>query len=152
MLDTEEGGADLPSYSPDSTDPISALLNSTTSPWHTTYLDSIKSAEEAATARRAQADITTIQAQGLDFLRNLIIGPGAAEMINNLFSAVGAQRIFDLLLSKLPSFTSTSSKIPPPEIIHSTIFVIVHIAAGAPRHRALLIQQTPLPLALLSLL
>jgi len=144
MLDTEEGGADLPLHTPDSTDPISTLLNSTIPPSHTTYLDSIKSAEEAAAARRAQADITTIQAQGLDFLRNLIIGPGAAEMIDNLFSAVGAQRIFDLLLSKLPSSTSTSTENPSPDIIHSTIFVIVHIAAGAPRHRALLIQQTPL--------
>jgi len=155
QVDTEEGGADLPSHSPDSTDSIFTLLNSTTTAAHTTYLASIKAAEEAAAARSIATTQTTIQAQGLDFLRNLIIGPGAPEMIDNLFSAVGAQRIFDLLLSKLPSSTTTtttttatSSETPPPDIIHSTIFVVVHIAAGAPRHRALLIQQTPLLLAL----
>lgn len=161
MLDTEEGGADLPSHSPlahsRQSETNSALLNSTTilpAPSHA-YLASIKSAEDASIALRAQADDVTIQAQGLDFLRNLITGLGAPEMIDALFAAVGAQRIFDLLMAKLPqpdnrniSTTPPPPPPPPPEIIRSAIFVLVHIAAGAPRHRQQLIQQTPLLLAL----
>jgi len=150
MLDTEEGGTNLPPTSPTThTDPNSIHIPAL----HPDHLTSMKTAEDAQTFRRARADNINIQAQGLDFLRNIISGTGAPDMIDALFADVGAQRIFDLILSKLPSPANTTTTFspspPPPEIVLSAVFVAVHIAAGAPRHRQQLIQQTPLMRALL---
>lgn len=127
-------------------------------------VQAIKAAEDLEAAHMATNSDLLIQVQGMDILRNLIEGPGAIDMIEFLFNTLGAQRVFDLIASKLrassascpptslPGNSNTDPLSPtlgncgplPTALINSALFTAVHIAAGAPRHRVLLIQQTPL--------
>ena len=117
---------------------------------------------ETNPARKARKDDIAVQEQGLDFIRNLIGGAGhgstseTTEMIDFLFSALGQDRLFEILASKLrpkvvnpfnrrnPS--SPNSQIIPPqsEIITAVGYILVHMAASIPRHRQLVIAQTDL--------
>ena len=114
---------------------------------------------EGRSLKQARSDNTAVQEQGLDFIRNLISGPGAAEMIDYLFRELGQDKVFDILAKKLrpqvinaykrdkrPSSSENSIRHVPAqtEIIVSVCHVISHIAAGSPRHRQLLISQTEL--------
>lgn len=108
-------------------------------------------------SHQARSDDLAIQEQGLDFIRNLICGSGAAEMIDYMFRELGQEKLFEMLAAKLRSRILTalgrdrrlaengSRQIAPPtEIIISVSYIIVHIAAGSPRHRQLLIGQSEL--------
>lgn len=117
---------------------------------------------ETNPARRARKDDIAVQEQGLDFIRNLIGGAGhgstseTTEMIDFLFNALGQDRVFEILASKLRpkvvnSFVRRSSSTPDPkvippqsEIITAVGYILVHMAASVPRHRQLVIAQTDL--------
>ncbi len=129
-------------------------VSDTHRPRHPTTTDT-----DTAAARQARNDNTAVQEQGLDFIRNLICGPGAPDMIDYLFRELGQDKLFDILARKLrpqvfnafkrdkrlSSAENSVRHVPPPtEIIVSVCHVISHIAAGLPRHRQLLISQTEL--------
>ena len=116
---------------------------------------------ETNPAKKARKDDIAVQEQGLDFIRNLIGGPyhsgssETTEMIDFLFSALGQDRVFDILASKLRpkvqnpfsrrSSAADTKVIPPqPEIVNSVLYIIVHLAASIPRHRQIVIAQTDL--------
>ena len=124
-----------------------------------TRLQAIKAVEDFEAASASTNLDLQIQVQVMDFLRNFIEGPGAADMIECLLNAVGSQQLFDLIASKLrttaPSSTASNNTDPlnPPHtntgpftsaLISSTLFTAVHVAAGAPKHRLQLLQQTAL--------
>ena len=98
-----------------------------------------------------------IEREGLDLLRNILAGPAAHEMIDHIFRELGQDKLFELLANKLrPRVLNAfnrerrSSEIavgqiqPPTKIIISVLYIIVHIAAGLPRHRQLLVSQSEL--------
>lgn len=107
-------------------------------------------------------DDLAIQTQGLEFIRNLICGPEAREMIDYLFDELGQDKFFELLAMKLrtrvhnaytrrsggasmgKAFPVARSNQASIEIITSVTYILVHIAAGSPRHRQQLIAQTEL--------
>lgn len=113
-------------------------------------------------ARKARNDDIAVQEQGLDFIRNLIGGAGqggtseTTEMIDFLFNALGQDRVFEILASKLRpkvinpfnrrSLSSSETRVvpPQPEIIVAVGYILVHMAASVPRHRQLVISQTEL--------
>ena len=116
---------------------------------------------ETNPARRARKDDIAVQEQGLDFIRNLIGGAGqggtaeTTEMIDFLFSALGQDRVFEILASKLKpkminpynrGSPNSERKILPPqaEIIIAVGYILVHMAASVPRHRQIVIAQTDL--------
>lgn len=117
---------------------------------------------ETNPAKKARKDDIAVQEQGLDFIRNLIGGAGqggtpeTTEMIDFLFNALGQDRVFEILASKLRSKVvnpfnrrSTSgaeTKVIPPqsEIIKAVGYILVHMAASVPRHRQIVIAQTEL--------
>ncbi|KAI9716527.1 MAG: hypothetical protein M1812_005258 [Candelaria pacifica] len=117
---------------------------------------------ESNPVRQARRDDMAVQEQGLDFMRNLICGKDAPEMIDFLFDKLGQDRVFEILASKLRSRVinafnrdkrhSSSSSYgnepriihPQPEIIISVCYVLVHIAGGSVKHRQLLMSQTEL--------
>ena len=118
---------------------------------------------ETNPARKARKDDIAVQEQGLDFIRNLIGGAGnggtsdTTEMIDFLFNALGQDRVFEILASKLRprvitsyhnrrnSSTADARIVPPqPEIIIAVGYILVHMAASVPRHRQLVIAQTEL--------
>ena len=117
---------------------------------------------ETNLAKRARKDDIAVQEQGLDFIRNLIGGAGqggtseTTEMIDFLFSALGQDRFFEILASKLRSKvvnpfnrrgsgSGPTTVIPPQsEIIIAVGYILVHMAASVPRHRQLVIAQTEL--------
>lgn len=117
---------------------------------------------EANPAKKARKDDIAVQEQGLDFIRNLIGGAGqggtaeTTEMIDFLFNALGQDRVFEILASKLRSKvvnpfnrrggSSTETRVIPPqaEIITAVGYILVHMAASIPRHRQLVIAQTEL--------
>lgn len=117
---------------------------------------------ETNPAKKARKDDIAVQEQGLDFIRNLIGGAGqggtaeTTEMIDFLFDALGQERVFEILASKLRSkvvkpsdrrSTSPSeTRVIPPqsEIITAVGYILVHMAASEPRHRQLVIAQTEL--------
>lgn len=113
--------------------------------------------DEPSFPNQARNDDLAVQKEGLDFIRNLICGPGAPEMIDLIFRELGQDKIFDMLAAKLrprvintfrrdSRSTETGIKLvqPPPEIMISVCYIIVHIAAGHPKHRQLLIAQSEL--------
>lgn len=106
---------------------------------------------------QARIDDILVQEQGLNFIRNLILGPGSAEMIDYIFRELGQDKVFEILASKLrPKVVDAFSRdrrsagngvkhIPPQqEIVVSVCYILVHLAAGLPRHRQLLISQSEL--------
>jgi hypothetical protein len=115
---------------------------------------------ETNPARRARKDDIAVQEQGLDFIRNLIGGAGqggtaeTTEMIDHLFNALGQDRVFEILASKLrpkvinpfnrPGSSETRVQPPQSEIIVAVGYILVHMAASVPRHRQLVIAQTEL--------
>lgn len=116
---------------------------------------------ETNPARKARKDDIAVQEQGLDFIRNLIGGasPGGTaettEMIDFLFNALGQDRVFEILASKLrPKVvnpfgrrgSAAETRVIPPqsEIITAVSYILVHMAASVPRHRQLVIAQTDL--------
>ncbi|KAI0193625.1 armadillo repeat protein [Xylaria flabelliformis] len=128
-------------------------------------LETLKELEQDP-VRKARHDDLAIQEQGLDFIRNLIGGAHSSsssdsandtmEMIDYLLNALGQDRLFAILTSKLKpkvlhpfSRRGTSgheTRVLPPQakIIEAVIFILVHIAASIPRHRQLVIAQTDL--------
>lgn len=105
----------------------------------------------------ALTDELAIQQQGLDFIRNLICGSGASDMIEHIFRELGQDKIFELLAAKLrprvfnafnrerrSSENGVRHVQPQTDIIVSVCYIIVHIAAGSTRQRQLLISQTEL--------
>ena len=112
---------------------------------------------EFSLTNRMRTDDLAVQEQGLNLIRNLICGTGAPEMIDYLFRELGQDKVFDMLAIKLQPKATHSfirekrspengiRQVPPPtEIIIAVIYIIVHIAAGLPRHRQLLISQSEL--------
>ena len=98
-----------------------------------------------------------IEREGLDLLRNILAGQGAAEMIDYIFREFGQDKLFELLANKLrPKILNAFNRErrlsengvrqlqPPTKIIVSVLYIIVHIAAGLPRHRQLLVSQSEL--------
>ena len=78
-------------------------------------------------------------------------------MIDFLFNALGQDRVFEILASKLRprivntynnrrnSLTSEARIVPPQsEIIIAVGYILVHMAASIPRHRQIVIAQTEL--------
>jgi hypothetical protein len=155
---------------PDSTQ-VSSFGRSNTSRPSSSRSKSVQQAElrlaalrdaEMNPARKARKDDIAVQEQGLDFIRNLIGGAGqggtseTTEMIDFLFLALGQDRVFEILASKLrPKVTnpfnrrnssSAETRVMPPqsEIITAVGYILVHMAASVPRHRQLVIAQTEL--------
>ncbi|KAF8468399.1 armadillo-type protein [Kalaharituber pfeilii] len=129
----------------------------------------------ARALRRAREQLLGVQEQGLDFLRNLICGNDATEILDILFTGVGQERVYDILTRKLrprpivthsprrssrrPTTASSTestpqllSRIQKAEILIPVIYILVHIAANHPRHRESLIRQKDLLKTLLPLL
>ncbi|KAL9001918.1 MAG: hypothetical protein Q9188_005133 [Gyalolechia gomerana] len=112
---------------------------------------------ETITTNQLRADNLAIQKEGLDFIRNLICGNDALEMIDYLFEELGQHKIFEMLISKLQprlinAFnrerrsleSSVRQRQPQTDIVISVCYIVVHLAAGLPRHRQLLISQPEL--------
>lgn len=103
---------------------------------------------------QARQDDIAVQEQTFDLLRNIICGPGAAEMIDHLFKVIGQDLILDALADKLrprsiqlPHRGESSAHRPlsvPTEILVSVTFVMIHLAAGLPWHRQLLVSHRDL--------
>ncbi|KAL6720118.1 hypothetical protein ACLMJK_002039 [Lecanora helva] len=103
------------------------------------------------------SDELAIQKEGLDLLRNLICGTGASDMIDFVFKELGQDKLFEMLAVKLrprvfnvfnrerrSSENGVRHVQPQNEIILSICYIVVHIAAGDPRQRQLLVAQTEL--------
>lgn len=114
-------------------------------------------ADEAELVIQIRKEEVAVQEQALDFLRNLICGPGAHEMVDFLFRELGQDKVFDMLANLLrpkvvdafsrdrrTSGASVKQKPPQTEIVIAVCYIIVNLAAGLPRHRQLLISQTEL--------
>jgi len=124
-----------------------------------------------------------IQRQGLDFIRNIMMGDYCIEMIDHVLANMGDKELFDILSKKIYAHAgqtmtsvtgsivsaygyrpSSGTAIPAsphspsptfisPQILHSAVMTLTHIAAGAPRHRQLLVSQSdPILTPLLQLL
>ncbi|KAL1967310.1 hypothetical protein VTN77DRAFT_3356 [Rasamsonia byssochlamydoides] len=106
--------------------------------------------------KQARQDEIGVQEQAFDLIRNIICDPGAAEMIDYVFREMGGhQEFLDILADHLrprtgqvPSRRDSSSHKPsapvPTEILISVTYVVIHLAAGLPRHRELLVSHRDL--------
>ncbi|KAJ5169025.1 uncharacterized protein N7482_004619 [Penicillium canariense] len=102
---------------------------------------------------QSRQDDIAVQEQTFDLLRNIICGPGAAEMIDYLLKEIGQDELLDALANNLRPRTiqlphrrepSSRSLHVPSEILSSVSALIIHIAAGLPRHRQLLVTHSDL--------
>lgn len=120
---------------------------------------------ELSAVRKVRDDDLAIQEQGLRFLQNLIGHVNSAtdsardhaEMIDYIFNALGSDRFFDILHSKLQlkvlhpfgrryASNRADSRVlyPQARIVSAVVYILVHMAASVPRHRQILISQTRL--------
>ncbi|KAL8810760.1 MAG: hypothetical protein Q9223_002140 [Gallowayella weberi] len=119
---------------------------------------------EATATRHGRVDELAMQMQGLNFIRNLICGVDAAEMIDYVFEQFGQERFFEMLIGKLrPRLVnafnrerrSTENRVrqtqPQTDIVNTVVYIIVHMAAGSPRQRQLLVSQPELMKLIMSL-
>ncbi|KAL5335293.1 armadillo-type protein [Aspergillus crustosus] len=103
---------------------------------------------------QARQDDIAVQEQTLDLLRNVVCGSGASEMIDHLFKEIGQDLLLDALADKL---RPRSIQLPhrrdspnhrtlqvPNEILVAVTFFIIHLAAGLPWHRQLLVSHRDL--------
>ncbi|KAL2837870.1 armadillo repeat protein [Aspergillus pseudodeflectus] len=103
---------------------------------------------------QARQDDIEVQEQTFDLLRNVICGPGAPEMIDHLFKELGQDLLLDALADKL---RPRSIQLPhrrespnhrvlqvPSQILVAATYVIIHLAAGLPWHRELLVGHRDL--------
>ncbi|KAL4786743.1 armadillo-type protein [Aspergillus varians] len=103
---------------------------------------------------QARQDDIAVQAQTLDLLRNVICGPGGTEMIDHLFKEIGQDLLLDAVADKL---RPRSIQLPhrrespnhralqvPTEILVAVMCFIIHLAAGLPWHRQLLVSHRDL--------
>jgi hypothetical protein len=112
-------------------------------------------------ARKARADSLAIQEQGLGFIRTLIMLPvpsSQTDMVDYLFTELSQDRLFSILADKLKvrvvgalgrrrssrGRRDTVVLYPQARIVENLTYVLVHMAAGAPRHRQLVVAQTEL--------
>ena len=114
--------------------------------------------DEAELAAQAKKDEVAVQEQALDFLRNLICGPEAAQMVDVLLRELGQDKVFDMLANLLrpktiDTFTRdrrsgshglATKRQPQTEIVIAVCFILVNLDAGLPKHRQLLISQKEL--------
>ncbi|KAK4122907.1 ARM repeat-containing protein [Parathielavia appendiculata] len=124
---------------------------------------------ELSPARKCRADTLAIQEQGLGFIRNLLMLPtpsNQTDMVDYLFTELGQDRLFGILADKLKvrvvgafgrrgrsasttrgggrSSGDTLVVYPQPRIVENLTYILVHMAAGLPRHRQLVVAQTEL--------
>ena len=141
--------------------PASRLLPTTLSPrlqQASAKLTTLRDAEFNP-ARKARTDSLAIQEQGLGFIRNLIMLPVASsqtDMVDYLFLELGQDRLFGILADKLKvrvvgAYGRRSSRgrdtlvlYPQPRLVENLTYILVHMAAGVPRHRQLVVAQTEL--------
>ncbi|KAJ5417684.1 uncharacterized protein N7487_001234 [Penicillium crustosum] len=97
----------------------------------------------AQTTQSRQDDIA-VQEQTFDLLRNMICGRDAPEMIEYLFRELGQNDFLDTIADTLRPRTiqlphrrdsSSQSLHVPNEIINAAAALVIHLAAGHPRHR-----------------
>ncbi|KAJ5928088.1 hypothetical protein N7466_007044 [Penicillium verhagenii] len=102
---------------------------------------------------QSRQDDIAVQEQTFDLLRNIICGPGAAEMIDFLFQEIGQDELLDALADnlrprtiQLPHRRDSSNRAlqVPYEILTSVSAIIIHLAAGLTRHRQLVISHQDL--------
>jgi len=110
------------------------------------------------------SDDLAIQKEGFEFVRNLVCGPNASDMIDHVFRELGQDKVFDILAAKLrPRVLNAFDRDrrsaehgvrtiqPQTDILKSVCYTLVHIAAGHPRHRQSLVSQIPILEALVPL-
>ncbi|KAL8952376.1 MAG: hypothetical protein Q9222_001712 [Ikaeria aurantiellina] len=102
-------------------------------------------------------DDLALQQQGFEFLSNMFCGSDGPEMIDCVFEEIGQEKLFEILVSKLrprlvnafnrdrrSSENNVRQTQPPTDIVVSVCNVVLHIAAGLPRHRQHIISHPEL--------
>lgn len=96
-----------------------------------------------AQTTQSRQDSIAVQEQTFDLLRNMICGRDAQEMIEYLFQQFGENKFLDIIAEtirprtiQLPHRREPSTPLHiPNEIIAAAAALIIHLAAGHPRHR-----------------
>lgn len=119
---------------------------------HQSYLQNIKIAEDAERAQWPLRRSQEVQAHALDILGNILYGPGQHDMIDYLFGKMTSLRLYSSLAAKLQpqqteSSISSSSKAVdsiPYRTLDSALKTVSNLAAGPPRQRKALLEQSHL--------
>ncbi|KAJ5090336.1 Armadillo [Penicillium argentinense] len=115
---------------------------------------------------QAARDQDAVREQTFDLIRNMICGEGAAEMIDYLFRDIGQDALLDTINESLkvrvferfpinpqnPVHTINARATAHTELITAVTAVIVHLAAGLPRHRQLVVWHKDIMRSVIALL
>ncbi|KAI5787229.1 armadillo-type protein [Geopyxis carbonaria] len=93
----------------------------------------------------AKSQAVSLQEQGLEYIRNLLCGHEVVSMIDFLFSHIDPDR----LLSLLETLLNTPNQAG--EIVNAVVYVLIHLAAGATKHRTRMVERPELMRCLLDL-
>ena len=100
-------------------------------------------------------DEIAIVKEGLEFVRNIMMGSNLSEMIDHVFREMGQDELFKILSAKMrPKVLNAFNRDrrssdnngvrhiqPQPDILKSSCYILVHIAASHTSHRQQLINQ-----------
>ncbi len=109
-------------------------------------LAGMRQMEQDPALKAREVDIC-IQEQALDFIRNLIDDPELiAPMVDHVLQQIGSEKIFSLLTEKMSPLAEVGARpvFYPQQVILAAVHVIVHLSASSPRHKSLVIAQTPM--------
>jgi len=138
MLDDDRAndGTVIPSTSHTSTQDGIKALESHDIPFSPPVLNRLASQWHPQNSQtNARKSLIDLQEQALDLIRNLVITPASTPMINLLLKHNA--NFFDVLCRKLASN-------PPPQTIHSIVYILVNISASENKHRMMLIEKKDL--------
>lgn len=102
---------------------------------------------------QSRQDDIAVQEQMFNLLRNIICGTGASEMIDYLFKEIGQDELLNAIADKLRARSiqlphrrdaSSRSLHVPNEILIAATALVIHLAAGLPRHRQVLMSHSEL--------
>ncbi|KAJ5477329.1 hypothetical protein N7539_007473 [Penicillium diatomitis] len=106
---------------------------------------------------QSRQDDIAVQEQLFNLLRNIICGDGATEMIDYLLREIGEDELFTAIANNLRPRTiqlphrrdvPTRPILVPSEILISASALLIHLGAGLPRHRQLVMDHPDVLMAL----
>lgn len=102
--------------------------------------------QKTETEQRLRNQSITLKASALEFLRNMICGPDVPGLIDHIWSQISADTLLDIIEE-----TIAEAATQPGEIVSAAVYLLCHLAVGAPRHRNRVIGREKLMVELLGL-
>lgn len=123
-------------------------------------IESLEASDYAQYIKEARKLRTLFVQKALDLIRNLICGPGSAEMLEHVLMDIGLDQLFAILLDRIRPWTtvpspktkvSQTNAAADDQVIISATSIFVHFAICSPQTADILLKHRPVMNTLVTL-